>query len=89
MSEINEIIREFLHGLLPNSAALRDDTSLLTSGVIDSMILLQLVGFLEETFGIQVEANEATRESFDRIDNIAAFVERKRKQLLRGNAAEI
>jgi len=56
---------------------LRDDTPLRTSGLVDSMGMLRIVSFLEKKFGIEVGAYEASIDNFDRIDDIAAFVERK------------
>jgi acyl carrier protein len=70
------ILAEFLPGESP--ANLRDDTPLRTSGLLDSMATLRLVSFVEQEFGIEVEAHEAGIENFDRIEDIAAFVERKR-----------
>jgi acyl carrier protein len=82
MDETKQQVRQFLSELLPNGkmASLRDDSALRTSGLLDSMSLLRLVAYVEETFGIEVEAYEAGVENFDRIDDIAAFVERKRPQ---------
>ena len=42
------------------------------------MGLLRLVSMVEDKFGIEVSAYEAGVENFDRIDDIAALVERKR-----------
>ncbi|MGC2109737.1 MAG: acyl carrier protein [Candidatus Korobacteraceae bacterium] len=80
MDKIKQDIRQFVSELVPNGSAakLRDDTPLRTSGVLDSMGLLRLVSMVEEKFGIEVSAYEAGIENFDRIDDIAAFVERKR-----------
>jgi acyl carrier protein len=36
------------------------------------------VNFVEERYGIEVQAHETGVENFDRIDTIAAFVESKR-----------
>jgi acyl carrier protein len=66
------ILTEFLPGEKP--ANLRDDTPLRTSGVLDSVATLRLVTFVEERFGVQVEAHEASVENFDSIDAIAAFI---------------
>lgn len=79
MDEIKQEIRQFLSELLPDGKAssVRDDTPLRTSGILDSMGLLRLVGLVEEKFGIEVSAYEAGIENFDRIDDIAAFVQRK------------
>lgn len=80
MDEIKQEIRQFLSEILPDGKAssVRDDTPLRTSGMLDSMGLLRLVGLVEEKFGIEVSAYEAGIENFDRIDDIAAFVQRKR-----------
>jgi len=79
MDEIKPQIRQFLDELLPDakSANLRDDTPLRTSGLLDSMGLLRLVSLVEEKFGIEVSAYEASIENFDKIDDIAAFIRRK------------
>ena len=73
------ILSEFLPGESP--ANLKDDTPMRTSGVLDSMATLQLVTFVEEHFGIEVEAREAGVNNFDSVNSIAAFVERKRAVL--------
>lgn len=70
------IVSEFLPGELP--ANLKDDTPLRTSGVLDSMATLRLVTFVETSFGIEVEAHEASIENFDRINDMAAFIMEKK-----------
>ncbi|MDP9171884.1 MAG: acyl carrier protein [Acidobacteriota bacterium] len=80
MDNIKEELRQFiLSRFLPGETAsnLRDDTPLRTSGILDSVATLQVVSFLEEHYGIQVEAHEAGVENFDSIDSIAAFVKSK------------
>ncbi len=68
------ILREFLPGEDP--ANLKDDTPLTESGILDSVSTLKLVSFVEETFGLELEAHEASTE-FGTIAGIAALVERK------------
>jgi acyl carrier protein len=70
------ILTEFLPG--ESASNLKDDTSLRSSGVLDSMATLQLVTFVEETFGIEVEAHEAGVENFESLNDIAAFVQQKK-----------
>jgi acyl carrier protein len=79
MDEIKESIRQFLSEILPDGkvSTVRDDTPLRTSGILDSTALLQLVGMVEEKFHIEVSAYEAGIENFDRINDLAAFVQRK------------
>ena len=66
------ILSEFLPGEKPSN--LKDDTPLRTSGILDSMATLRLVSFVEDRFGIEVQAHEASIDNFDSIDAIAAFV---------------
>jgi acyl carrier protein len=48
--------------------------SLLESGVIDSTGVLEIVGFLEKTFQIQVKEEDLVPENLDTIQSIAKFV---------------
>ena len=79
MDEIKQQIRQFLSEILPNGkmSDIGDGTPLRTSGILDSMGLLRVVSLVEERFGIEVSAYDAGIENFDRIDDIAAFVQRK------------
>lgn len=46
--------------------------------MIDSTGVLELVGFLEENFGVRIQDEELVPENLDTIDNIVQFVTRKR-----------
>jgi acyl carrier protein len=70
------ILAEFLPGEKPSN--LKDDTPLRTSGILDSVATLKMVTFVEENYGIEVEAHEAGVENFDSIDAIASFVKSKK-----------
>jgi len=70
------ILREFLPGEDPDE--LTDRTPLITGGILDSIRTLKLVVFLEEHFGITVEAYEAGVEHLDTIQQIAALVDGKK-----------
>lgn len=81
MSQVADTIRQFiLTKYLPGESAenLRDDTPLRTSGVLDSLATLALISFIEQEYGIEVEAHETDVDNFDRIQDIVAFIERKR-----------
>ena len=80
MEDIEARLRSYvLENFLPGERAsnLADDTPLRTSGIVDSLGLLQLVSFVEESFGIELEAHETGVEHFDRIADLAALVRRK------------
>jgi len=54
-----------------------DDDSFLDRHIIDSTGFLELVSFIEETFGFQVKDNEMVPECLDSLNNIEAYVARK------------
>jgi acyl carrier protein len=56
---------------------IRDDSSFLEDGIIDSVGVLELVAFIEETFGFRVEDEELIPENFDSIDKLVTYVELK------------
>jgi acyl carrier protein len=70
------IVRQYLPGEDP--ANLLDGMPLRSTGILDSLATLGLVSFIEEEYGITVDAHETDVDNFDRIQDIAAFVERKR-----------
>lgn len=75
LDQIGQYVRETF--LLDASAELRNDTSLLGEGIIDSTGVLELVMYLEETFHIEVADEEIVPENFDSIDALCAYVQRK------------
>lgn len=69
------VLKEFLPGEDPNE--LKDDTPLITGGVLDSIATLKLVLFLEETYGASFEAHEIDAEHMDTIADIERLVKSK------------
>lgn len=68
------IIENFLFG---DDSNLATDASLLENGVIDSTGVLELIAFLEETYGITIEDDEMVPENLDSIENINNFLKKK------------
>ena len=68
------IIENFLFG---SEDGLKDETSFLEEGIIDSTGILELVTFLEEEFSITIEDEELVPENLDSINNVTAFLESK------------
>ena len=56
---------------------LSDDVSFLEEGIVDSTGVLELVMFVEDTFGITVQDEEIVPENFDSVSQLAAYVRRK------------
>jgi acyl carrier protein len=67
----NFLLGEEFRGL-PGSA------SLIEAGIIDSTGVLELVGFLEEAYEIEITDSELVPENLDSIDNVVRFVGAKR-----------
>ena len=79
MNELKNKIRQFIveNFLFGQDNGLKDDTSFLDEGIIDSTGILELVSFLEEEFSISVEDEELIPENLDSIMNVVAYLERK------------
>ncbi len=75
-TEVREKIRAFLLNRFPAAANLDldQDASLLDSGVVDSLGILDVVAFLEETFGLEVEDDDLNPENFDTLTALEKFV---------------
>jgi len=58
---------------------LKDSISLLELGIIDSTGVLELVNFIEESYGITIEDDELTPENLDTIDRMFEYINRKKK----------
>jgi acyl carrier protein len=56
---------------------LDDKQSLLETGVIDSTGVLELIAFIEETWGIKIEDEEIIPENLDTILDITYFINQK------------
>ena len=79
MNETKEKIKTFIieNFLFGSEDGLKDETSFLEEGIIDSTGILELVTFLEEEFSIAIEDEELIPENLDSINNVTAFMERK------------
>ena len=66
------ILNTFLPGEDPNE--LTDDLPLISGGILDSIATLKLIMFIEETFGITLEAHEADKEHMNTINQIADLI---------------
>ena len=77
---VNERVRQFVveNFYVPDPAEIQDDTSLVSSGVIDSTGMLEMIAFLEHEFAIRIADHEMTPANLESIARIGAFVERKK-----------
>jgi acyl carrier protein len=74
---IEHAVREFLTENFPlsgDATELDREESLIGAGVIDSTGVLEVIGFVEETYGIQIADEEVLPENLDSIAAIGRFV---------------
>lgn len=69
------ILTSFLPGEDPS--ALTPTTPLITGGILDSLATLELVSFLEERYGIELEAHEVDASRLGTLNDIAKLVQTK------------
>jgi acyl carrier protein len=80
MNDISLAVRRFIGEnflFRDDGDAITHDASLLDAGIIDSTGVLELVCFLESTFGIEIQDDEMLPENLDSIRAITGYVTRK------------
>ena len=74
-------LRNFIYDNFPLAKRRRIDggDSLLESGIVDSIGILDIVRFVEQSFAVQVSDDDLLPENFGSIAAIANFVQQKLK----------
>jgi acyl carrier protein len=75
------VIESFIvHDLLlgSNRTELDLNQPLISSGILDSLALLQLMSFIKQQFGVAVLDGEVIPDNFQTIRRISTFIEGKR-----------
>lgn len=76
---IAETVKDFITSdLLLDAVDIDNDTSLFQGRLIDSMNLVQLLAFLESTFGVKIPTYAVTVENLDTVDSIERLVNKVR-----------
>ena len=70
------IIDNFMYAA--DSEELTNDMHLFDQGIIDSTGVLEIVGFLEESFEVQVADTEMLPENFQSVNALASYVRTKK-----------
>ncbi|MBC8440638.1 MAG: acyl carrier protein [Deltaproteobacteria bacterium] len=83
MDTTKETIRKFMieNFLFGEDTDLKDDTSFLEEGIIDSTGVLELIEFLEEEFNIQIDDEDLVPENLDSLNNLEQFISKLLKTL--------
>ncbi len=75
-------LRRFFQQHVPAAAAqdIGPQTALLGTGLLDSLAVIQLMVFLGEELGIQIDDEDFTPENLSDVGNLLAFIARKQAQ---------
>lgn len=81
--EESRVVRGRIHAFIVenflfDNGDVANDVSLIGEGIIDSTGILELVMFVEENLGVTVADDEVLPENFDSVDNLTAFVCRRK-----------
>ena len=68
------VVENFLFG---DDSRIGPKTEFLENGILDSTGVLELVGFLEEKFGIRVEDDELVPDNMNSLEKIALYISKK------------
>jgi len=79
--EKKETIRQFIiEYFLSGSGEIKDDDSLFEAGIIDSLSLLELIAFIEKTYGISISMSQITISNFDSINKIYKLIKGSKRK---------
>ena len=72
-------VREFILQKFPlaRKHQLKNSDSLLETGMLDSMGVLEIVTFIEEEYGVTVCDDDLVPQNFQAIDHIVSFIQNK------------
>lgn len=75
MNEFKQALRTALISQFRvNAVELNDETALFSSGLIDSLSVMDLVCFVEERIHLTVPATDITLDNFDSVSRIVRYV---------------
>lgn len=75
-SEIKTTIRDFLQQNFMVADGFDDTDSFLRTGIIDSLGVLELMEFIECTYGFKPDTKDIIPDNFDSVDRLVGFVSR-------------
>jgi acyl carrier protein len=78
-NNIHNLINQYIcsHILKQPTRSLELDEPLISSGLIDSLSLVDLALFIEEEFNVRIEDSELNRETFDNLKQLVSLIEQK------------
>ena len=71
-AKVNEFFSRFF-----DTSKVSDNTDIFTGGYVNSLFAMQLIGWLEKEFGIEVDDSDLQLSNFNSLDAVIGFVGRK------------
>jgi acyl carrier protein len=68
---------EYIRESIGISEEINASSKILSTGLLDSVAMVQLIMYIEETAGIQILPQEVTLDNFDTISYIVNYIEQK------------
>lgn len=75
--ETKKLIRKFIGQKLAKKngqTVVKDEEDIISAGIIDSLGIMQLVEYIEETFSIVIKDEDIIPENFESVDSITSFI---------------
>lgn len=70
--------RYLLEEIVTQKSDIAEDESLIHSGLLDSMAIMKLIAFLEETYTISITDEDMIMENFDSIQTMMNLVNKQK-----------
>lgn len=67
----NFLVHEVLEG---DDSDLDDNTSLITSGIMNSLVIMKLMAFVEERYGVALSFKQLTPDNLQTVRSIAKMI---------------
>ena len=75
-----ELLKKYLFGELSKGVKIydwNDDESLLETGIIDSLNIIQLLVFIEEKFGVKIGDDDLSPDNFENLNSLVTLIRKK------------
>jgi acyl carrier protein len=79
---VREFVTDKVRHATQGDVQMEDSESLLLSGLVNSLTIVEIILFVETEFGVDITANGIQVEDFDSVDSICALLDRH-SQLVR------
>jgi len=75
-----QIIKDYIRDEMGCDEEIASDTDLLETGILDSFSIVQTAVFLQEQFGIQLDAEDLVRANLSTLSNMVAMIDKQKEK---------